>query len=92
MSGEKIVRALDAIPDDQLQSAMSVYDRRKKLKYIWLRTAIALILLAAVIWYLVTATTSVAEEPSSPECALAPANTVVEIQKGTVDVTVPFAI
>lgn len=37
MSGEKIVRALDAIPDDQLQSAMGVYERKKKLKYIWVR-------------------------------------------------------
>ena len=35
MSGEKIVRALDAIPDEQLQSAMSVYERKKKIKYIW---------------------------------------------------------
>lgn len=37
MSGEKIIRALDAIPDAQLQSAMGVYERRKKLKYIWVR-------------------------------------------------------
>lgn len=37
MSGEKIIRALDAIPDAQLQSAMGVYERKKKLKYIWVR-------------------------------------------------------
>ena len=37
MSGEKIVRALDAIPDEELQSAMGVYERKRKMKYIWVR-------------------------------------------------------
>lgn len=37
MSGEKIVRALDAIPDAELESAMGVYERKRKLKYIWVR-------------------------------------------------------
>ena len=52
MSGEKIVRALDAIPDEQLQSAMSVYERKKKIKYIWMRVIIALIVLAVVLFFL----------------------------------------
>lgn len=83
MSGEKIVRALDAIPDEQLQSAMSVYERRKKLKYIWVRVVIALILLAVVVWLLATSTTSVVDEHSSPEGASAQTDTVMKMQKGT---------
>lgn len=58
MSGEKIIRALDAIPDEQLQSAMSVYDRKKKLKYIWVRVVAALIVLAVVLLLLLGCSSS----------------------------------
>ena len=54
MSGEKIVRALDAVQDAQLQSAMGVYERKRKMKYIWVRSAIFItvlvLLVTALLW------------------------------------------
>ena len=83
MLGEKLSRALDGIPDAQLQSAMGVYERKKKLKYIWVRVVLAVILLAIVIWLLATQTTSVGEESTAPESAQAQSSTIMQMEKGT---------
>lgn len=52
MSGEKIVRALDGIPDVQLESAMNVYERKRGLRHIWLRVILCLLALAVVLAFL----------------------------------------
>ncbi len=52
MFGEKISRALDGVSDLQLESAMSVYERKKRIKYIWVRVVAALVVLAVVLFFL----------------------------------------
>lgn len=92
MFGEKISRALDGVSDLQLESAMSVYERKKRLKFIWVRVVLAVILLAIVIWLLATQTTSVGEEPTAPESAQALTSTILQMEKGTASDAVPFTI
>lgn len=52
MFGEKLSRALDGVSDLQLESAMGVYERKKRIKHIWLRVILALLALGVVLFLL----------------------------------------
>lgn len=71
MFGEKVSRALDGISDAQLESAMGVYERKKRIKYIWVRVIALLIVLAVLALMVIAGSIGTSEEPSEPQTASA---------------------
>lgn len=80
MSGEKLIQALDAIPDAQLQSAMGVYERKRKQKHLWTRTVTCAAALALLIGALLFADGTGEKAPFISVIVYADGENGVEIQ------------